>query len=71
MPWLEARLKESFPDPSAFLSEKEFTYAAMATSSFKKVVAELIGWVAQQKDIRKHLEDKREGKVIDKFAIGR
>ena len=65
------KLNQSFPDPSQFKEEKEFFYAAAMASTFKKVIAELIGWIEQNKDIKKQLEDKAEGKVKDNFGIGR
>gem|GEM_PF-6667825 len=69
LPWLEVKLRESFPDPAQFKEEKEFTYAALSASVFKKVIAELIGWVAQQKTVKKDLLDKKEGKVKN-FRLG-
>ena len=37
-PWLEERRAKSFPDPTDFKSTKEFTYAAITASVFKKVI---------------------------------
>ena len=71
MPWFKAKLT-AFPDPSEFKDKEEFTYAALATSAFKKAIGELLGWVDQQTDIKKDLLDKKEGKQKDDpFRIGR
>ena len=40
----------------------------MVASVYKKVIAELLGWVAAQDQVVKDLVNKQKGK--DKFAIG-
>ena len=70
-PWLWERLNQSFPDPSKFTKEDEFVYAAKVASVFKKVVAEILGWVEQQQEIAKMLRNKSEGKIKDAFEIGK
>ena len=70
-PYLMDKLNQSFPDPSKFTKEEEFLYAAKVTSVFKKVIAEILGWVDQQIDTAKFLEKKKNGEVDDKFRIGR
>lgn len=62
-PFLEAKMRESFPDPSKFTSEKEFLYAAMTASVFKKVIAELLGWVDMKLDEGTFLEKKAKGET--------
>lgn len=69
-PWLEVKLNQSFPDPSQFTKEEDFTYAAKTTSIFKKVVAEILGWADQQVATAKALEAKKEGKIVKEFNIG-
>lgn len=70
-PWLEERRSKSFPDPTDFKSQKEFTYAAMTASVFKKVIQELLHYLeVEVPDRVKALEDKKKGKVRN-FAIGR
>ncbi len=69
-PYLLDKLNQSFPDPSKFVKEEEFVYAAKVTSVFKKVVAEFLGWIDQQITTAKYLSDKKEGKVVEKFNIG-
>jgi hypothetical protein len=64
-------LHESFPDPSKFIKEEEFVYAAKVSSVFKKVVVELLGWFDGQSAMAEHLTAKKEGKLIDRFTIGR
>ena len=54
------KLNQSFPDPSGFKNTEEFTYAALAASSFKKVVAELLGWVDAQTIVIKDLTKKQK-----------
>ncbi len=68
-PFLEARRDQSFPDPQKFLKEEEFVYAAKVTSVFKKVVAELIGWIDSQAEAATKLEEKAKGKTEDKFSL--
>ena len=70
-PWLEERRSKSFPDPTEFKSDKEFTYAAMTASVFKKVIQELLHYLeVEVPDRVKSLELKKKGEVKD-FGIGR
>ena len=69
-PWLTDKLNQSFPDPAQFTDEKQFLYAAMIASVFKKVIAEELSWIDQQVAQAKHLKAKENGEVIDPFAIG-
>lgn len=64
-------MNQSFPDPSKFKDEKEFTYAALAASTFKKAVAEIVGWIESQKQIAKTLKKKSESEDDKSFEIGR
>lgn len=64
------KLNQSFPDPSKFTKEEEFVYAAKMASIFKKVIAELLGWVESEITAAKAYEAKKEGKVSDSFKIG-
>ncbi len=65
------KLNQAFPDPSAFKKEEEFLYAAKTSSVFKKVIAELLGWVDMQIETAKTLRSKKENKNQDSFQIGR
>jgi len=65
------KLNQSFPDPSAFKKEEEFIYAAKTSSVFKKVIAELLGWVDSQIETAKVLRKKKENSTQDSFQIGR
>lgn len=69
-PWLEEKLNQSFPDPSKFVKEEEFVYAAKMASVFKKVVAEILQWVDGAVDEAKQLQRKEKGEVKDQFRIG-
>lgn len=69
-PWLEAKLNQSFPDPSTFTKEEEFVYAAKVASVFKKVVAEILMWVDSNIQQAKILEDKKKHGVKETFDIG-
>ena len=69
-PWLLEKLNQSFPDPSGFKDDNEFTYAAKVTSVFKKVVSELIDWFDMHKREAEFLEKKEKGEVTDPFRIG-
>lgn len=69
-PFLMDKLNQSFPDPAKFTKEEEFIYAAKVASVFKKVVAEILGWVDQQIDTAKHLEKKERGEITEQFGIG-
>jgi len=63
------KLNQSFPDPSKFKQEKEFNYAAMTASVYKKVIAELLMWIDSKSDEVKHYERKLEGETST-FNIG-
>ena len=69
-PWLEAKLNQSFPDPSTFTKEEEFVYAAKVASVFKKVVAEILMWVDGNIQQAKVLEAKRKHGTKETFDIG-
>jgi len=69
-PWLEAKRDQTFPDPSQFKDEKEFTYAAKTASIFKKVIAEILQFVEQEEQTLKALNKKKYGKEDKKFKIG-
>lgn len=64
------KLNQSFPDPSKFEGEKAFLYAALTASVFKKVIAELLGWIDQKIAEAKHLQIKAKGELKDPFNIG-
>lgn len=64
------KLNQSFPDPTEFKLEEEFTYAAKTASVFKKVIAEILGWVEQQKETVKTLEKKEKSDEVDPFNLG-
>lgn len=69
-PWLTTKLNQSFPDPTQSKEEKEFLYAAITASLFKKVIAEILQYVDGQEKILKDLTKKKLDKVNNKFAIG-
>ena len=62
------RLNQTFPDPSQFKEEKEFNYAAITASLFKKVIAELLGWINAQDNVIADLTKKQKGE--NQFNIG-
>lgn len=70
-PWLEERRSKSFPDPTDFKTDKEFAYAAMTASVFKKVIQELLHYLeVEVPDRVKSLELKEKGETKN-FGIGR
>jgi hypothetical protein len=69
-PLLETKLNQSFPDPSQFKDEKEFTYAAMNASVFKKVIAELMMYIEGNKEAFKQLQSKKFRKH-NQYSIGK
>jgi hypothetical protein len=70
-PWLQAKRDQSFPDPSQFKDIKQFNYAAIVASVYKKVVAELLIFVDDRKLTMKQLLDKKEDRTpVNKFKIG-
>ena len=73
-PFLVDKLNQSFPDPSTFIHENDpkeaFLYAALTTSTFKKVIAEILGWVDQRVQEAQYLEKKEKGEITEPFAIG-
>ena len=69
-PYLMDKLNQSFPDPSKFTKEEEFVYAAKVTSVFKKVVAEILGWVDQNVTEAQFLTKKEKGEMQDPFELG-
>jgi len=72
-PLLEAKRDQSFPDPSKFKTEDKFLYAAKVASVFKKVVAEIIGYVEQGVPYTvERLRKKQKGELVEPdFGIGR
>ena len=70
-PWLTDKLNQSFPDPSKFTKEEEFVYAAKVASVFKKVVAEILGYVESEINQAKYLRKKDKGEIKETFDIGR
>jgi len=64
------KLNQSFPDPTHFKKEEEFLYAAKTASVFKKVVAELLGWIDAMGEQAKALKKKEKNEIQDPFAIG-
>lgn len=71
-PYLEAKRDQSFPDPVGFKEEKEFMYAAMTASVFKKVIGELLNHLENEIPERiKQLKEKEKGIKDTKFEIGR
>jgi hypothetical protein len=71
-PWLIAKRDQSFPDPSQFKRDEEFNYAAKVASVFKKVVAEILVYVEQQKEVLDFLNKKKFNKNNkDPFKIGK
>ena|SRR3990167_6149506 len=69
-PQLEVKLNQAFPDPSKFSKEEEFVYAAKVASVFKKVVAEILSMVDDQVKKIEYYDKKKEGRTVNKFAIG-
>ena len=69
-PFLEAKLNQSFPDPSQFTSDEDFLYAAKTSAVYKKVIAELLMWVESNGNQADFLEKKSKGELENKFAIG-
>ena len=70
-PFLEAKRDQSFPDPSQFTKEEDFTYAAKTASVFKKVIAELLNIEAIKAKEVEALKKKEKGEVEDdNFNIG-
>jgi hypothetical protein len=72
-PYLEAKRDQSFPDPSAFKEEKDFLYAAKVASVFKKVCAEIIGYIEGEiPPVVESLRKKEKGESIEpNYRIGR
>jgi hypothetical protein len=68
-PYLTEKLNQSFPDPSAFTKEEEFTYAAKTASVFKKVCAEILMWVEGHEKQVEHLEKKQNGEITSSFRL--
>ena len=67
-PYLMERLNQTFPDPSQFKEMSEYNYAAITASLFKKVIAELLGWIDAQNQVITTLEKKEKGEHA--FNIG-
>lgn len=68
-PFLQEKLNQSFPDPSQFTKEEEFTYAAKTASVFKKVVAEILMWVEGHEANAEHLQKKQNGEITSSFRF--
>ena len=70
-PFLMDKINQSFPDLAHFKDEREFLYASMAASAFKKVGTEFINWLESNRDVVKHLRKKEKGEIVDNFQIGK
>lgn len=57
--WLEVKRDQSFPMPTSFKSTEEFTYAAMATSSLKQSIVEILQYVETQSSMSEQLLKKQ------------
>ena len=69
-PLLLSKLNQSFPDPSQFKEDKEFMYAALTASVFKKVIAEIMMYFEANADAYNKLESKKF-KKHNEYAIGK
>lgn len=69
-PWLRAKRDQSFPDPASFRSKDDFLYAALAASSLKKAIAEILVYVEDQAQLNSQLKLKKQGKLEKTFNIG-
>ena len=67
--WLKSKRDESFPKPTDFKTVEEFTYAAMATSSLKQGIVEILQFVEGQSAMSEELIKKQQADK-DPFAIG-
>ena len=69
-PYLEAKRSLSYPDPTEFKDEKEFLYASIVSSLFKKVISELLHYLEDEVPARVlalEAKDRGEDKT---FNIG-
>jgi hypothetical protein len=71
-PWLVAKRDQSFPDPSVAKTQEKFYHQAVVASAFKKVVAEILLYVENQKATYEALTKKMSAEKIekDKYSIG-
>ena len=67
--WLKAKRDESFPKPTDFKTVEEFTYAAMATSSLKQSIVEILQYVDGKTNMSEALI-KKQKEEKDPFSIG-
>lgn len=72
-PFLTQKMNQAFPDPAQFTNatdpKEAFFYAALNASIFKKVVAELLGFVEQKRYEIDQLNKKQKGELA-KTRIG-
>ena len=64
--WLKAKRDESFPKPTDFRTIEEFSYAAMAVSSLKQSIVEILQYVEGQSSMSEELIKKQQAEE-DKF----
>ena len=66
-PWLLAKKQESFPDPTNFKNDEEFTYAAKYASVYKQVIGELLGHLQSYGNTFETLTQKK-GKPVPRVG---
>ena len=70
-PKLEQYLKHSWVDPRQCKDLTEFGWKDLQASMAAQVVREILEFIEGAEKIAKQLQDKKEGKVENKFAIGK
>ena len=70
-PYLVSKRDSSFPDPASFKVEKEFMYAAMTASLFKKVIGELLHHIEIEVPVAVKGLIEKEKNEEKKFDIGK
>lgn len=67
LPWLENKIKNSWPDPREFKNNEGFLYAYNVMRGFAQAANEILDFVKQMQNQASYLRKKEKGEIKDKF----
>lgn len=70
-PWLESKIRNSWPDPQEFKDTEEFVYGYTKMWGFAKAANEILEFVDSMQEQMDKLQKKERGELKSKFDIGR
>jgi hypothetical protein len=69
--WLQDQINHSWLDPRSCKSKEELAYQYTVAWGVAQGAESVLEFIDKQLDAVKYLTDKKEGKIINKFAIGK